>query len=310
MSDMGIGRIALSIIITLFIYGTFPFLFAVLRKQPISKGRYRLIVIIATIFVWLDYSLISVGLGGKVSNGAPAVLWGFIFYRSGLYTLRSRHMLIEEEDQPDPSVKDGVPAQDNRADETPRQSQNHIESELDQDVSAKQWIYDTAANGMLVRIPAEKYENWRKVQDQKIAERETEAAQESKEDLQLDNNPGCEQLTETDDQRMVYGEAWNGMTVRIPLKNYETWKAAQDRLRAEHEADAKEQAKQELSLESVAPEALTDTVPTNDVPKAALVQNQEQKSKPRIRFCRKCGTELLDGSIYCYKCGTKVWLED
>jgi hypothetical protein len=27
---------------------------------------------------------------------------------------------------------------------------------------------------------------------------------------------------------------------------------------------------------------------------------------PRIRFCRKCGSELLDGAKFCNKCGTKV----
>ena len=27
---------------------------------------------------------------------------------------------------------------------------------------------------------------------------------------------------------------------------------------------------------------------------------------PRIRFCRKCGSELLDGAKYCNKCGTEV----
>ena len=31
---------------------------------------------------------------------------------------------------------------------------------------------------------------------------------------------------------------------------------------------------------------------------------------PRIQFCRKCGTKLLEDSIYCTKCGTIVIADD
>lgn len=31
---------------------------------------------------------------------------------------------------------------------------------------------------------------------------------------------------------------------------------------------------------------------------------------PRIRFCRKCGNELLDDARFCSKCGTQVVKED
>ncbi len=41
--------------------------------------------------------------------------------------------------------------------------------------------------------------------------------------------------------------------------------------------------------------------------KEMIKSNQTYTSEPkRIRFCRKCGTELLEGSVFCRKCGTKV----
>ena len=35
-----------------------------------------------------------------------------------------------------------------------------------------------------------------------------------------------------------------------------------------------------------------------------------EDTAPRIRFCRRCGSELLDGAKFCNKCGTEVIKED
>lgn len=32
----------------------------------------------------------------------------------------------------------------------------------------------------------------------------------------------------------------------------------------------------------------------------------EQTEPPKIKFCRKCGFELLEGSAFCSKCGTPI----
>ena len=34
------------------------------------------------------------------------------------------------------------------------------------------------------------------------------------------------------------------------------------------------------------------------------------REKPPIRFCRICGERLLDNSLFCSYCGTKVWIEE
>ena len=47
----------------------------------------------------------------------------------------------------------------------------------------------------------------------------------------------------------------------------------------------------------------------NQNPYAADLLAQEPAqtdSKPKARFCHKCGAELMDGSLYCSQCGTKV----
>lgn len=48
---------------------------------------------------------------------------------------------------------------------------------------------------------------------------------------------------------------------------------------------------------------------------AAVEQNYSHEdvseaTAPRIRFCRKCGNELLDRAKYCNKCGIEVIKED
>lgn len=35
-------------------------------------------------------------------------------------------------------------------------------------------------------------------------------------------------------------------------------------------------------------------------------KNRMAEEKPQIKFCRKCGFELVDGSEYCSRCGTEV----
>lgn len=42
----------------------------------------------------------------------------------------------------------------------------------------------------------------------------------------------------------------------------------------------------------------------------ALLDNSSENTSPtkisRIRFCRRCGFELIDGSNYCSRCGTEI----
>ena len=46
----------------------------------------------------------------------------------------------------------------------------------------------------------------------------------------------------------------------------------------------------------------SEATETVEVPEAPLLSEK----KPQIRFCRKCGFELIEGSQFCSKCGAKV----
>jgi len=50
-------------------------------------------------------------------------------------------------------------------------------------------------------------------------------------------------------------------------------------------------------------------VGTPDNPQSAVVgkdNSQYSKALPQVRYCRKCGCELLDGSDFCRKCGAPI----
>ena len=66
--------IAISLVLTLFIYGAFPVIFAKTRKTPITKKKYKRLCyginFIGVVFF--------VALNGA-SNGAPYILWTWVF---------------------------------------------------------------------------------------------------------------------------------------------------------------------------------------------------------------------------------------
>lgn len=50
------------------------------------------------------------------------------------------------------------------------------------------------------------------------------------------------------------------------------------------------------------------TVPVR--PEKNVIENKKAESQTSIRFCRMCGSKLIDGSLYCSQCGTKVLSDD
>lgn len=87
--------IVIGFIFTLLLYGTFPMVFASVRKKPITKRRFALICIVATVAIWLAWQAVKSGTGGKVGNSGPASLWGIIFYEVAKRKLSRRGILCD-----------------------------------------------------------------------------------------------------------------------------------------------------------------------------------------------------------------------
>ena len=64
----------ISLAITLVAYGTFPLVFALLRKTPISKKKYRIYCYVVNFLVWTALLISDLS-----KSAAPYILWTTIF---------------------------------------------------------------------------------------------------------------------------------------------------------------------------------------------------------------------------------------
>ena len=78
----------ISLVVTLLVYGAFPVIFAKTRKTPITKKKYKCLCY-GINFIGLVF---FVALNG-VSNGAPYILWTWIFSNYGIKTLETKGLL-------------------------------------------------------------------------------------------------------------------------------------------------------------------------------------------------------------------------
>ena len=79
----------LSLIVTLFVYGAFPIIFAKLRKTPITQKKYTLLCF-GINFIGLIFFIV---LNGSASGG-PYLLWTWVFSSFGTKTLKQRELLL------------------------------------------------------------------------------------------------------------------------------------------------------------------------------------------------------------------------
>jgi ribosomal protein L40E len=82
--------IVISLAVTLLVYGAFPVIFSKTRKTPITKKKYK----------GLCYGINAIGLVFFValngaSNGAPYLLWTWIFSNYGVKTLEAKGLLSD-----------------------------------------------------------------------------------------------------------------------------------------------------------------------------------------------------------------------
>lgn len=93
--EEGIGAVIIylliSIVITLFAYGSFPIIFSGLRKNEISKRKYRLI----SYGVNFAIMLVMFFLNGGAANAAPYFLWTWVFTAIGIKILDKKEILYD-----------------------------------------------------------------------------------------------------------------------------------------------------------------------------------------------------------------------
>lgn len=88
--------LAVSLVVTLFVYGAFPIAFAKWRKNTITKRKYR-IICYAVNFIGI---VLFVAVDGGASGG-PYLLWTSVFSYLGIRILNNRGILSDplEEDE-------------------------------------------------------------------------------------------------------------------------------------------------------------------------------------------------------------------
>lgn len=79
----------LSLVITVVAYGAFPFIFAKVRKTPITKKKYRRLCYGINVAVMFMFIVIN----GEASSGGPYLLWTWIFSSWGTRILEDKGLL-------------------------------------------------------------------------------------------------------------------------------------------------------------------------------------------------------------------------
>jgi len=86
---------ALSLVWTLFLYGTFPIVFAKTRKTGITKKHYRRCCAGAAVTVYILLIIIHIVAGEEqIPNMAAALLWTTVFEQVGLSSLQKRGKIV------------------------------------------------------------------------------------------------------------------------------------------------------------------------------------------------------------------------
>ena len=81
----------LSLIVTLFVYGAFPIIFAKVRKTPITKKKYKTLCYCVNIIGIVFF----VAFNGSAVSGGPYLLWTWIFSNRGLKSLEAKGILAD-----------------------------------------------------------------------------------------------------------------------------------------------------------------------------------------------------------------------
>lgn len=89
-----ITDILISILMTVVVYASFPIIFAKLRKNKISKTRYRVYSFVVNFI--LHCVLSGIGVFGSFTNAAPMVVWTLVFTSFGYSMMEDKEAATTE----------------------------------------------------------------------------------------------------------------------------------------------------------------------------------------------------------------------
>jgi len=80
----------IALLYTALAYGAPFLLFLALRKNPVSKNKFRVFCVVSTVSIWILFRIVFllVGLSDN-DNVGPAFIWGIVFYKFTLFRLSS-----------------------------------------------------------------------------------------------------------------------------------------------------------------------------------------------------------------------------
>lgn len=85
-------NVIVNLAITAAIYGSFPLVFSILRKDEIKREKLRLYCVLYTVLVALIFVVFDC-FYNVTPNFSPAVIWGIIFYKISLHIIKKRELL-------------------------------------------------------------------------------------------------------------------------------------------------------------------------------------------------------------------------
>ena len=85
----------LALLITMFVYGAFPVSFAIIRKKPITKKKYKGVCYGINAIIAILFLVIEIVISGAAGSIAPYILWTGIFSIYGVKRLRKKGLIID-----------------------------------------------------------------------------------------------------------------------------------------------------------------------------------------------------------------------
>ena len=95
MSGVDLLILLLDLVITIAIYGAYPYLSAKVREKQVTRKIYKKQIIISCVVCWFLLSIFLFIFSETTAKVTPPIIWGTVFYHWGLKILDRRKKLVD-----------------------------------------------------------------------------------------------------------------------------------------------------------------------------------------------------------------------